>query len=102
MRWSVLFDQFGRWCATVDGSGPGLPPLSAPTAIAIDQRGRIYVLEAGRATVRQLDPGGVAVADIDSPEPYRDDFRPVLVAVDASGRLCVSDQAGCLVLGSTG
>ena len=99
---AVLFDQFGRWCATVDGSGPGLPPLSAPSAIGIDQRGRIYVLEAGRATVRQLDPGGVAVADIDSPEPYRDDFRPVLVAVDSSGRLCVSDQAGCLVLGAPG
>ena len=96
----VLFDQFGRWCATVDGSGAGLPALAAPIAIALDQHGRVYVLEAGRATVRQLDPDGVAIADLESPEPYRDDFRPVLVAVDASGRLCISDQAGCLVLGA--
>jgi phage tail-like protein len=96
----VLFDQFGRWCATTDGSGAGLPPLSAPIAVAIDQHGQIYVLESGRSAVRRLDPDGVAIADIDSPEPYRDDFRPVLVAVDASGRLCVSDQAGCLVLGT--
>ena len=96
----VLFDQFGRWCATTDGSGAGLPPLAQPIAVAIDQHGRIYVLESGRSVVRRLDPDGVAIADIASPEPYRDDFRPVLVAVDASGRLCISDQAGCLVLGA--
>ncbi len=98
----VLFDQFGRWCATVDGSGPGLPALTSPIAIAIDRRGRTYVLEAGRATVRQLDQDGAAIGDIDSSEPYRDDFSPVLVAVDASGRLCVSDRAGCLALGAPG
>lgn len=96
----VLFDQFGRWCATTDGSGVGLPPLAEPIAIAIDQHGRMYVLESGRSVVRRLDPDGVAIADIDSPEPYRDDFRPVLVAVDAAGRLCISDLAGCLVLGT--
>lgn len=95
----VLFDQFGRWCATADGSGPGFPALIGPIALALDQLGRIYVLESGKSTVRQLDPGGTAIADLDSPEPYQDDFRPVLVAVDAFGRLCVSDRAGCLVLG---
>lgn len=96
----VLFDQFGRWCVTADGSGPELPPLVDPTALAVDRRGQIYVLESGKATVRQLDADGVAVTDIDSPEPYRDDFRPVMVAVDATGRLCVSDEAGCMMLGA--
>ncbi|WP_454698343.1 phage tail protein [Arthrobacter humicola] len=95
----VLFTEFGRWCATVDGSGAGLPALANPIAVTVDQRGRIYVLEAGKATVRQLDPCGVAITDVDSPEPYRDNFRPVMVAVDANGRLCVSDRAGCLGLG---
>ena len=98
----VLFDQFGRWCATTDGSGAGLSPLSEPIAVAIDRRGRIYVLENGRPSVRQLGPDGVAITDLDSPESVRADFRPVMVAVDAGGRLCVSDRAGCLLLGSPG
>ncbi|MFD2081317.1 phage tail protein domain-containing protein [Actinopolymorpha cephalotaxi] len=98
----VLFDQFGRWCATTDGSGAGLPPLSEPIAVALDLHGRIYVLEKGRPSVRQLGPDGVAIADLDSPASVRQDFRPVLVAVDADGRLCVSDRAGCLLLGDPG
>lgn len=95
----VIFDELGRWCRTTDGSGAGLAALAAPIAVAVDLSGRSYVLEAGRTTVRQLDRDGVAIADLDSPEPLRTDFRPAMVAVDGSGRLCVSDRAGCLALG---
>ncbi|MGH3371166.1 MAG: NHL repeat-containing protein, partial [Nocardioidaceae bacterium] len=52
-------DPVAAW----DGSGddPAAPPLTAPTALAVDRSGRIYVAQDGDKAVRVLDSAGRVV-----------------------------------------
>ena len=85
-----LLDEGGRWCSASAGSGPGLPPLERPTAVALDREGRINVLQEGQAVVRVLDARGVGVEDVDTLDERRRAFCPLAVAVGPHGELCVA------------
>ena len=83
-----VFDAGGRWLMASDGSGPGAAPLVMPTAVAVDRRGRIYILQEGVSTVRVLAANGDYIAD--SAELDRAGFCPVDVAIGPTGQLCVA------------
>jgi phage tail-like protein len=77
-----LFDRLGRWRRSLDG-------LGAVHALAFDRDGRLYAASGTR--VRVLDAAGAIVVTIDRPEPLADRFPPLPFAIDALGRLSLSD-----------
>jgi phage tail-like protein len=85
-----------RWLRASDGSGQGAAPLTAPTAIAADRHGYVFVLQQGQSTVRVLDRHGAYVADLSSLDARRRDFCPVAVAVAPDGDLCLAGAGGQL------
>jgi phage tail-like protein len=99
-----FLDGCGRWLHASDGSGPGVGPLAAPTAVAVDRSGEVYVLQDGIATVRVLDSDGKFVADLATLDPRRHDFCPVAVALAPDGSLCVAGAGGelCVLAPASG
>jgi phage tail-like protein len=93
-----FLDGCGHWLGATDGSGPGVPPLAKPTAIAADARGEIYVLQEGSTKVRVLDGDGAFVAEVGALNDRRHGFCPVAVAVSPGGGLCVASSRGRLCL----
>jgi phage tail-like protein len=87
-----VFDRRGQCCASLDGSGAGLPPLYRPGALAIDRAGRIYVVEEDRATVAILDLDHGIVARTDEVESLRDRFAEPAVAVDDDGTIWIGNR----------
>jgi phage tail-like protein len=86
-----VFDPGGSWRRSLTGAAASQPQLAKPTRIAIDQDGRIYVLQEGQSYVVVLDPEGKFLAQITAPDALAGRFCPVAVAVDANGNLCLSD-----------
>jgi uncharacterized protein (TIGR03437 family) len=72
-------------------SGDGRPAsewrFSAPSGIAQDSLGNLYIADTGNGRVRQLTPSGTLTTLIAGLE------RPVALAVDSSDRLYVADSA---------
>lgn len=86
-----FFDAAGCWRFASDGSGAGQPALAQPTRIAIDKEGRVYVIQQGATDVVVLDAKGKYLKHIHKPQHLAGDFKPVAVAVDLNGNLCLSD-----------
>jgi len=86
-----FFDPAGCWRFASNGAGSGQPALSQPTRIAIDKRGRVYVIQQGASYVVVLDFEGKFLQTIQQPQQLTGDFKPVAAAVDLDGNLCLSD-----------
>jgi phage tail-like protein len=84
-----------------------LPGLGAPTAVAIDLAGRLYV-RVGPGPVRVLDPDGGQVEQLSRPDAAADRFCALPFEVDRAGRLhlgrlCVEPRpAAAAVFDGTG
>ena len=85
------FDAAGCWCFASNGAGAGQAALQQPTRIAIDKKGRVYVIQQGANYVVVLDAAGKFLQSVQQPQQLAGDFRPVAVAVDLDGNLCLSD-----------
>jgi phage tail-like protein len=86
-----FFDASGCWRSASNGSGPGQPPLSKPTRIAMDTSGRLYVIQESMNFVVILDRDGKFLGTIEQPEDLMGRFCPVAVGVDINGNICLSD-----------
>lgn len=86
-----FFDAAGCWRFASNGAGPGQPALSQPTRIAIDKSGRVYVIQESASAVVVLDAEGKFLDTIQQPQQIAGQFKPVAVAVDLNGNLCLSD-----------
>jgi hypothetical protein len=98
----------GRATTLAGGSCTGPGSIGHPTAVAIDQRGDIYVAEATAQRVQELRAGSrtvVTVAGTGSAGFNGDGLaataseldQPTGVAVDAAGDLFIADTANCRV-----
>ena len=74
------------------GVVPGVQ-LDGPTHLAVDDRGRLYVIEDGTDDVVAFDPDGGSVERIADPERLAGRFCATGVAVDDDGTLCVGALA---------
>jgi phage tail-like protein len=77
----------GEPVAAWDGAGddPAAPALGAPTALAVDRSGRIYVAQDGDKLVRVLDAAGRVVELRETTEGLEERFCPPAFTVDAAG-----------------
>jgi phage tail-like protein len=81
----------GCWLGATDGSASNQPALRKPTRIAVDRKGRIYIVQEGATSVVVLDGDGKFLGSVDSPAEIEGRFAPAAVAVDVDGNLCLSD-----------
>lgn len=88
-----LFDRRGCWRQSFDGSGGTETPLSAPTALATDRLGNIYVVEDGRTRIAIVSREGTVVERTDSVAALIGRFSAPAVAVDDDGTIWISDRA---------
>lgn len=86
-----FFDEHACWQFASDGSSATQAALVKPTRIAVDRAGRVYVLQEGADFVVVLDADGKFVGTVTQPDEIAGRFRPVAVAVDVEGNLCLSD-----------
>jgi phage tail-like protein len=86
-----FFDRHGCWRFASDGSSETQAALVKPTRIAVDRAGRVYVLQDGVDSVVVLDADGKFLGTVTQPDEIAGRFRPVAVAVDVQGNLCLSD-----------
>jgi phage tail-like protein len=86
-----FFDSVGCWEFASNGAAAGQPALVKPTRIAVDKAGRVYVIQENVGYVVVLDADGSYLQTISQPQQIAGDFRPVAVAVDLNGNLCLSD-----------
>lgn len=75
------------------GTG-GTHGLVTPVAVAVDQRGIVYVADTGRGEVVSFDASGTAGPVFKAPDS--DDYRPVAVAVSGE-ELLVADVTGARI-----
>lgn len=86
-----FFDKHGCWRFASNGAATGQPALTDPTRIAIGKDGRIYVIQQGLDYVVVLDSQGKFLQTIRRPQELSGESRPIAVAVDVDGNLCLSD-----------
>jgi phage tail-like protein len=87
-----VFDAGGIWRAAWTGEGNGAPPLEKPTAIALDAKGRLYVVQEGKDYVAVLDGHGKFERRIERPDEAEGEFCPISVAADNEGNLWIGER----------
>ncbi|MEW5868200.1 MAG: phage tail protein [Chloroflexota bacterium] len=86
----LVFDRRGVYRAAYSGE-PGAP-LEHPTHLAIDRDGNLYIVQENKDYITVLDAQGQFIRRVGQPDEVKGLFRPLAVAVDASGNLFLSDQ----------
>lgn len=86
-----LFDAHGRWRTAYDGVDDTGQPLVQPTHLALDNAGRIYVVQEGQPDVVVLDENGRFLRRLTQPADARPDFAPIALAFDPAGQLYACD-----------
>jgi phage tail-like protein len=75
-------------------AGAPEPPFDAPTHLAIDSSGRLYVVDENKDYVKVLDPDGRVIEHVTYVDETGKAFAPAAVTVDADGNLLVADANG--------
>lgn len=94
----LRFDHHGRLRGEIHEAEPGTP-LAAPTHLAVDGDGRLYVAQEGRDDVVVYDAGGTFLERLESPRQTASAstggrFPATALATDAAGNLYVSTDGG--------
>jgi hypothetical protein len=85
---------------STDGTGSGAR-FSAPSGVAVDSAGNVYVTDYNNSTIRKITPGGVVTTlagqagirgSADGAGPAARFDNPDALAVDTAGNLFVSDS----------
>jgi len=102
----VLFDESGRVRGTVTSPGEGRG-RGEPRAIAIDERGRLFVVDGITHRIHVLNGRGSVLAEIhpELPPGTEDNTYPQDIALGAGGDiylLCAGEHPGVLVLDPRG
>jgi phage tail-like protein len=87
------FEPSGRLRWSSRGRGRGLAPLKRPTHLALDQGGRLYVIQERSDTVRIMGPDGSGVGEVRLRSEVHESFPPLALAVDAGGNVWIGDSA---------
>lgn len=88
----ALLDRDGKTVATIPGKAAGYE-LNAPSDLAFDPLGYLYVLDRGKPTVFVFNPKGALVATVTAGEKDPGGFpSPKALAVDGAGRILVYDD----------
>jgi phage tail-like protein len=82
----------GNHLAAWDGAGddPAVPPLVAPTAVAVDRDGRIYVAQDGDPVVRVLDQAGHVIELRETTQGLAERFCPPAFGVAPDGTITLA------------
>jgi phage tail-like protein len=89
----ILAESVRAYPAALDAAQPE-EPFASPTHLAIDRRGSLYVVDAGRDYVKILDARGRVTGRVVFAEEVKGRFRPTAVAVDEDGRLLLASDDG--------
>jgi sugar lactone lactonase YvrE len=76
---------------TADGLG-ATARFNAPSGIAVDASGTLYVSDTGNGTIRKISSAGL-VSTLVGPPPFGVGFKPAGLAVNGSGTVFVADRA---------
>jgi phage tail-like protein len=86
-----VFNSHLCWQTSFDGADAVSRAFVKPTRIALDRKGRIYVIQENVNDVVVLNPDGTRAGVVQQPADLAGRFCPVAVAVDLSGNICLSD-----------
>ena len=90
----ILDRKTGESIGTIGELGPEPGQFSAPTGIAVDREGDLYVTDLLNARVQKFDPEGNLLLNFGQSGRFPGDFaRPKGIAVDREGIIYVVDAA---------
>jgi phage tail-like protein len=69
-------------------------PFQSPAHLAVDRRGRLFVVDADADDVKVLDRQGRVLGRVRYAEDVPHDFKPTAVTVDAEGKLVIAGTGG--------
>lgn len=92
LGWVHVYDALYQHRASYDLSDRLEGPLLAPSAVAASCDGSIYIVEGGRPSVLRLDPDAATTEFLVGADALEGRFCPVAVAVDAEGRVYVTER----------
>ena len=102
----VRFAADGRWLGAWGRKGAGAGELDLPHALAVDRRGRVFVVDRGNARIQIFDPAGRYLAQWPAGSftgaqdiKIGDDGNSYVAAAGADGP---EDRTGVVILDSTG
>src|SRR5262245_41206741 len=103
----VLFDARGRGRGSIYWSAVGLEGAGEPKCVALDRRGRLFVLDASAGRIEVLSASGsrLGLLQPQLPPDVAAGVRPQFIAAGASGRLYVlygGERAGLVVVEPNG
>jgi DNA-binding beta-propeller fold protein YncE len=101
----ALFDASGRARGTIALDRPAPPGAGEPRAVAVDRRGRIYVVDGVTRQIEVLTSTGSRIALVPLPPVAGDRAQAQAIAVGRSGRLYLvygGDRPGLLAMEPSG
>lgn len=103
----VLFDSMGRSRGSISWANKGKSGPGEPKCVALDRRGRLFVLDAVAAQIEVVSASGSRLGFLQPQLPAGMDelVRPQFVSVGASGRIYVlyaGERAGIAIVEPNG
>ncbi len=90
----MFLSTFGSLSKSLPGNTPEHGKFQTPTALAVDSKDRIYVLDSGNSRIQVFDQDGKFLKAIGRKGQERGEFTdPADLAIDERDRLYVADRA---------